>query len=248
MQRIQTAWRQSLPDGIPNRHLSVLLLGVTPEFAQFSWAPNFHLTALDSSAMMIRAVWPGDAPGRIAREGDWLAMPLPDASFDLILSDCGLVVVPGTALFGKLEKELRRVLKLDGRVVIRHFARPVQAESLADIAHSVAAGEVRNFNELKLRLLMSLHGVRPEIGVALQDAFDAFNRWFPDRATLAAQIQCSPEIVATIDAYRERQASYTFPNADEVAGLFPTFTLTVGPAGRYGLAECCPVFALAPRS
>ncbi len=247
MQRLQKTWLDSLPGGLPNRRLDILLLGVTPEIAKFRWADDFHLTALDTSAMMIRAVWPGDAPGWQAVQGDWLKMPFADASFDLVLCDCGLVVVADTNLFAPLGRELQRVLRPEGRVVMRHFSRPTQAESTDAIVQAVAAGTLRNFNELKLRLLMSLHGDQPGEGVGLSDALECFERLFPDREALAAKLGCPLPIISTIDAYRRRDARYTFPTMAEVAAAFDGFSLSVGPAGQYDLAECCPVFSLSPR-
>ena len=247
MQRLRQAWLDSLPEGRPRRRVDILLLGVTPEVANFPWADEFHLTALDASAMMIRAVWPGDAPGRQAVLGDWLKMPFADASFDLVLCDCGLVVVADTGLFPTLGGELQRVLRPAGRVAMRHFSRPTQPESTAAIVQAVEAGTLRNFNELKLRLLLSLHGDRPGEGVGLSDALECFERLFPDRAALAAKLGCPLPIIATIDAYRRRDARYTFPTLAEVAAAFTGFNLSLGPAGHYGLAECCPVFSLSSR-
>lgn len=246
MRRLQTAWRDSLSEGVPARRLDILLLGVTPEIARFSWAADFHLTALDASAMMIRAVWPGDAPGRQAVLGDWLKMPFAAASFDLVLCDCGLVVAADTTLFAPLGKELQRVLRPGGRVAMRHFSRPPQLESTAAIVQAVEAGSLRDFNELKLRLLMALHGDRPDLGVGLSDALASFERLFPDREALAAKLGCPLPIIATIDAYRRRDARYTFPTVAEVAAAFTGFSLKLGPAGHYAFADRCPVFVLTP--
>ena len=48
----------------------VLVLGVTPELA----AAFAQVEAVDRSAEMIAALWPGDAPGRRAIQGDWLEL------------------------------------------------------------------------------------------------------------------------------------------------------------------------------
>lgn len=247
MHRLQQAWLDSLQEGPPRRRLDVLLLGVTPEIAAFRWSDDFHLTALDASGMMIRAVWPGDAPGRRAVLGDWLAMPFPDASFDLVLCDCGLVAVAEIHRFAKLGLELRRVLRPGGRVAMRHFSRPARPGSTAEIFQAVESGTVRDFNELKLRLLMSLHADRVEEGVGLGETWECFERLFPDRAALAAKLGCPSPVVGTIDAYRGRETRYTFPTVAEVAAAFGGFSLRLGPAGTYAFAECCPVFSLTPR-
>ena len=55
----------------------VLLLGVTPEFADL----GARLTAIDHSEQMIANVWPGDTQDRHAERGDWLALPFPEHHF-----------------------------------------------------------------------------------------------------------------------------------------------------------------------
>ena len=247
MQRLRAAWVASLPQGIPGRRVDILLLGVTPEIAGFPWAPDSVLTALDCSEAMIHAVWPGDGPDRRAVHGDWLRTAFADASFDLVLSDAGLVVLRGRAQLRALSCELRRILRPDGRAVIRHFTRPAQPQPPAVLAQAVAAGEIRNFNELKLRLLTALPGEGADRAVSLPTVLECFNRLFPDRGALAAQLGCSLDIIATIDTYRGTDASYIFPSPAEVAHHCKEFCLTNGPAGQYTLAECCPVLAFAPR-
>src|SRR6188768_3068242 len=63
---------------------SALLLGVTPEIAELAWQPPHRLVAVDKSEGMVNAVWPGDTPTRRAIVGDWLALQLPEAPFDLV--------------------------------------------------------------------------------------------------------------------------------------------------------------------
>jgi SAM-dependent methyltransferase len=225
--------------------LEVLLLGVTPEIARFPWAADFFLTAVDASEAMIRSVWPGDDSRRRAIRSGWLETRFAAGSFDLILSDCGLTPLAGPGQLPALGNQLKRWLRPDGRVVMRHLARPAGAVSPDGLARLVAAGALRNFHELKLRLLMAL----PEsaAGVRLGGAWECFQKLFPDRSALAARLGCSREIIDTIDAYRGREDGYVFPALDELARVFAGFSLAAGPAGRYPFAECCPVFSLTPR-
>ena len=118
----------ALPGGIPGRCIEVLSLGVTPEVALFPWAKKVSLRAIDSSEEMIRTVWPGDGPERKAVLGDWLQTPFADGVFDLIVCDAGLTQLVGIASLTLLGREFRRLLRTDGRVVMRHFARPVRMQ------------------------------------------------------------------------------------------------------------------------
>lgn len=252
LERLHAAWLQSFssaPPGQPDRfgrRVDILSLGVTPEIATFHWAADFFLTAIDASDAMIRAVWPGDGSGRRAVHGEWLGLPFAAGTFDLIVSDCGLAPVSGPGQLEALAGELRRVLRADGRVVMRHLARPEQSEPVEAVVRAVAAGQVAGFHELKLRLLMALHGDHADPGVRLGDAWTCFESHFPNRAALARRLGCAGEVIATIDAYRDRDARYAFPTLDELAGRFGGFTLRTGPPGHYPCAECCPVFCLTP--
>ena len=221
------------------------MLGVTPELASHRWAPKFQLWAVDASEVMVNAVWPGDTDQRKALRGSWLNIPFADASFDLIVSDCGLTPLAEPGQVAALGQELRRLIRLDGRVVMRHFAQSANPQPVAQLVQLVESGKLRNFHELKLRFLLALAAILPT--VRLGDAWEKFQQHFPDRARLAEQLGCSLEIIATIDVYRERDGSYRFPTLAEVATQFSDFTLKTGPVATYPLAECCPVFTLTPK-
>ncbi len=229
----------------PSRKIKVLLLGVTPELASHQWAQEFQLWAVDASEVMVNAVWPGDTDQRKALCGSWLNTSFADASFDLIVSDCGLTPLATPGQVADLGLELRRLIRRDGRVVMRHFAQSANPLPMAQLVQQVESGKLRNFHELKLRLLLALAATLP--AVRLGDAWEKFEQHFPDRARLAEQLGCSLEIIATIDAYRERDGSYAFPTLAELAQQFSDFTLQTGPVATYPLAECCPVFTLTPK-
>lgn len=248
LERFYHAWRDSLPGGLPSRPLEILSLGVTPEIALYPWAAEMRLTAIDASLEMIGQVWPGDTAERRAMHGDWLAMPFPDASYDLILNDAGLLLVAGAGKLRAAAAELRRVLRPEGRIVLRHFVRGRAPETPEGLAAEVAAGRLRNFHELKLRLLLALEARQPGGGVRLTEAYACFAALFPDRARLAGQLGCDPRTVETIEAYRGRDARYTFHSLEEMAAAFEGFALTEGPAGHYPAAVHCPVLILTPRS
>src|SRR5882672_9349287 len=74
-----------LGTGTPLR--TALLLGVTPEIAEMVWEPPLQLVAVDKSEGMVRGVWPGDTSTRRARVGDWLALDLAEAPFDIVMGD-----------------------------------------------------------------------------------------------------------------------------------------------------------------
>lgn len=246
VQRLHTAWIQSRdPAEINSRKIDILLLGTTPELAVHRWAEDFQLWAIDGSESMIETAWPGDSSRRKIICGNWLNAPFAAASFDLIVSDAGLTPLAAPGQIAALGTEMRRLIRPRGRIVMRHFARCANPVPFAQLVQMVATGTVRNFHELKLRLLLGL-----SVGttaVQLGEAWNAFQKWFPDRNLLAEQLGCSLETISTVDAYRDRDARYVFPTLDELAREFRSFALTLGPSATYPLAECCPVFTFSPR-
>ena len=246
LQRLKETWVASLPAGIPGRRIEVLILGVTPELAVFPWAEQISLRAVDSSEEMIRSVWPGDGSDRKAVLGKWERMPFADASFDLIVSDNGLANLPEMASLIAVGGELRRLLRRDGRVVMRLFAPIAGMETEQSIVAATEGGEMHNFHGLKLRLLMALDARTPGQGVRVGDVWDCFERIFPDREALARRLGCDLQTVATIDNYRGRDGRFNYRSLAEITRVFDAFRMALGPPGHYPFAEYCPVFSLTP--
>jgi SAM-dependent methyltransferase len=246
LQRLKETWATSLPAGIPKRRIDVLMLGVTPELALYPWAEEISLHAVDSSEEMIRSVWPGDGPDRRAVLGDWQQMPFADASFDLVVCDAGLPLLVDLASLMAVGNEIRRLLKSNGRVVMRHFAPSPQMDTEGSLVAATEAGEIRNFHGLKLRLLIAMDAQTSGRGVRVGDVWDCFERLFPDREALARRLGCDLQTIATIDNYRGRDGRYIFRSLAELARVFDSFRMVEGPAGHYPFAEYCPVFSLTP--
>ena len=68
----------------PAGKANILLLGVTPEVAEFSWPAGTHITAVDLHLPMISHVWPGNRATRKAICADWLSLPLASSHFDIV--------------------------------------------------------------------------------------------------------------------------------------------------------------------
>lgn len=243
--RIQAAWIETRPDPPADRP-EVLLLGVTPELAEFPWWAHHHLTALDRSEAMLASIWPGDNARRRAVHGEWLQAPFPEASFDLIVSDGGVVVMGVLEKAAALASECRRLLRPGGCVVVRHFAREESQPEVDALPGAVDRGEIRDFHVLKMRLLLALPSDARTAGVSLPLAHTTFDRLFPDRAALARWLGCSRETIDTIDAYAG-MGDYLFASRAELARAFGEFEVSAGPPAHYPLGACCPVFAFRVR-
>lgn len=225
-----------------------LMLGVTPELAAMRWPIGTRLMAVDRCPAMIRHVWPRDhvPPGAVALRGAWNLLPLVDGVLDVVVGDGidTLIAFPHEA--DALFAEVRRVLRPDGLFLLRAFVRPLQGESLDAVHDDLAAGRIGSFHAYKWRLAMALHGALAE-GVLPAEIWRAWRECVPDPAVLVRQTGWPPEAVATIDAYRESPARYSFPTLDELTqALGRHFVVTVPHLPGYELGERCPLFALRP--
>lgn len=218
-----------------------LLLGVTPEIAAMRWPPHTALTAVDRNPAMIRTVWPGfPRPGEGALCADWTRLPFADAAFDMVLGDGCFTLQAYPDGYRRLLLSIRRVLEVDGLLVMRHFLRPDQAEPTAQVFADLLAGRIGNFHIFKWRLAQSLHGCI-EQGVRLADIWDAWLAADIDAAALAAQLDWRVETIRTLEAYRGVQTRYTFPRMDELRALSAdVFTESRVELGGYELGERCP--------
>ncbi|BCG89128.1 methyltransferase type 11 [Mesorhizobium sp. 113-3-9] len=220
----------------------VLLLGVTPELAILGRS----MLAIDQSATMISGVWAGDNASRRAMAGNWLSLPLEQASFDAVIGDGCLSAVDSKAARHALLGEIARVLKPGKRAAIRVFARPDAADDLLDIEASVLAGGVENFHALKWRIAMACTTDDGDNTVKVQAIRATFDRLFPDREALAARTGWSMASINTIDVYAGSETRYSFATLstllDEASAWFDQ--VRVVPSGSYPLAERCPLLVL----
>jgi ubiquinone/menaquinone biosynthesis C-methylase UbiE len=220
-----------------------LLLGVTPELADLST----QLVAIDNSAAMIQALW---LPGRARRsvvQGDWLAMPFADQMFDAIIGDGSLVLLSCPMQYEQLFQHLRRVVRPNGKIVIRVFVSPEQTETCADVFAAVRSGRIGSFHAFKWRLAMAMAAESADRHVHVAEVYAVFSRLFLDRTTLAKATGWSLADMATIDAYQDSLARYSYPTLLQVRQIFSRWFRELGVEhGSYELAERCPILILEP--
>ena len=219
----------------------MLLLGVTPELADLS--PN--LTAVDRTQPMLDFVWPGDTPQRRARLGNWLKLGMPSASFASVIGD-GALTFPYPGLQTKVLREAANVLIPGGRFVCRVFSSPETGETLEAVRSAVGRGEIGSVHALKWRIGMAIGHERGGPNVPVSEIRDTCERWFPDRASLAADTGWPRDEIDTIDTYAGSNAIYGFSTRRQLLEIVPPEFANARfvDAGSYELAERCPLFVL----
>lgn len=221
-----------------------LLLGVTPEFTGLP----ARLVAIDNSAAMIGALWPGNQAGRNVVRGDWLDLPFAQNSFDTIIGDGSLTLLSYPLQYERLFAQLSRMLKPGGKILIRFFVSPEQGETCAEVCHEAISGRIGGFHAFKWRLSMAVAAESQSPNISVADTHAAFNRLLPDRKRLAEATGWSHEDIATIDLYRGSPARYSYPTLSQLRRVFPQcFKETGLTQGSYELAERCPILILESR-
>lgn len=235
--------------GTEGRSMRVLLLGVTPELASMPWSSETELVACDHSLGMVRHLWPmAQFPGAfaVALNADWLALPLAESRFSMAAGDGSLSQLDYPEDFRRVVAELRRVLRPGGLLVLRLYCRAEPPESVDAVFGDLRAGRVAGFHAFKLRLLIAMHGRGP--GARLAEIWERWASEFPDPAETAKLSGWSRETIATMEAYRDAPARYSFPTLDEVrAILAPDFEFLDAAWPHYELGDRCPVVSFRRR-
>lgn len=224
------------------KNADTLLLGVTPELAILSKS----MLAIDQSATMISGVWAGNNASRRAIAGNWLSLPVDQASVDAVIGDGCLSAVDSRAARDALFSEIARVLKPGGHAAIRVFARPEVADDLHSIEATVLAGGVENFHALKWRIAMACTTRDRDQSVSVQTIRATFDSLFPDRVALAQRTGWTIASIDTIDVYAGSATKYSFATlATLIDEARPWFSdVRVVASGSYPLAERCPLLVL----
>lgn len=226
----------------------VLVLGVTPEMARLDWPKGTALLAIDRSADMAAAVWPGfPAPGEGVRIDDWRTMTLPPGSRDLIVGDGSFNVLRQPDELGAVLRLLREVLTPHGRLVVRVFVRPDADETAAAVVDAARAGRFASFHHFKLALLMALQPSTSE-GIRTGDVWAWWARAGHTFEGFGEATGWPAAQVATLQAYQGQDTVLTFPRWDEVVGVADAagWRLAAHTVPTYPSGERCPTLVLAP--
>jgi SAM-dependent methyltransferase len=227
-----------------------LLLGVTPEIATMRWPSGTRLLAIDASAAMIRKVWPAPkVPDAAVIRGDWAAMPIRDASFDIVVGDASLGIQEYPDAFFAVLQEIRRVLRDGGALATRFYTRPETREPLEAVFADLRAGGIGNLDFFRWRVIAALHGGRAQ-GTFMEDIWKAWVANVPDPPALAESLGWPPDSVAVMETMRFSRQPMIFPTLGEIRNdLSPEFEETACefPACEGGDRNPTLVFRAKPR-
>jgi hypothetical protein len=229
----------------PGEPLWALILGVTPELANLSWPRGTSLTALDNNPEMIQFVWPGSkASSERVVHGDWLDPPLPPRSFDFVVGDGVLSMLPFDGGYGRLAAAMASIAKAGATWNLRLYVRADRPESPANVIDDLMAMKIGSFHAFKLRLAMAIHGVDDANGVRVADVW---RYWEAARVDVSKLVEHGwpLEVIRMIEAYRDSPACYTFPPLEAVLAVLRQFAeVTAVSHPTYEMGERCPSVSL----
>ena len=215
----------------------VLLLGVTPELA----AAFAEVEAVDRSAEMIAALWPGDGPRKRAIRGDWLELD-GEPRFAAAVGDGSPNALTSLEDAARLLRIVVELLLPGGSFACRLYERPAAPFTVEDLLETTSRPGVMNFHAFKWQLAMHIAETStPTVHVAsILERFDAL---FPDRDAVSQRTGWTRAEIDTIDVYAGSPLAYTFPNRIEFTGLLPPGIEAARflPCGSYDMASCCPM-------
>lgn len=229
--------------------LNAVILGVTRETVTSAWPAGTHLRAFDSSPMAIQKLWPraGAPDGASAILADWSALPVESEDVDLVAADGALACLDFSDGVANVLAEIRRILRHDGRFVVRTFLRPVTDETIEAILADLHAGRIGNPAVLKIRVAAALH----EDGLAGLSMRRFRRRWheiFPDVEATARQFGWPAIQLDVLQSYDTEDLIITYPTLEELRdAVAPYFQELECVLGSYELAERCPTLVLTPR-
>ena len=204
-------------EGVDNKPLKILLLGVTPQLAQFNWALGSELTAIDLSQAMIKQLWkPNKRIKSCVVNASWDKVPSPDDYFDLVLADCSFNALPSYSLYPNVANEIIRVMKPSATFITRSFVAHRKL-SATELVAKAMRGEIPSRADLMFLLNFAFMSESGEL--CFPNALSMFNRVVTDRDALSAETGWPRETIDRADMVYSQKITLTFPTLTNFISL-----------------------------
>ena len=223
-----------------------LLLGVTAGIVELRWPGGAHLLSADWSMEMLRNVWSSARPtaGWSRTCTDWRRLPLTDGVLDLVIGDGCYSALQGLQQMSLLNREVRRVLRPGGLMLIRTFCRPQEGLRAADLFGDLKSGRTRNLDLFRWLLAMAVQGDSPN-GVSSRMVWKAWSEQVPNARALQVELGWSEDALLNMERWAHSEATYSFPSLPELRALAaPGFAVEACELPTYEWGALFPRLAL----
>lgn len=224
-----------------------VILGVTPGIALMKWPRGTILTAVDGSADVIGALWPGDvAHQRRAVCASWLSIPVATKSCEVIVGDGSLNTFRFHDDALALIRAMHDLLVDGGMAALRVYVRPRNRESVTQVMDALRRGPGLAVDSFKMRLWMAMQRSVEE-GVAVRDAARVLDSHGID-ADAMRRLGWSDAAIAPFAIWRTSDAVYSFPALDELYALTGEYFQVESLSWPdYEMGQCCPTIVMRAR-
>lgn len=231
------------------RPVDAVVLGLTRSLVTLPWPAGSSLLAVEWSSTMIRRFWSRDgvpAAAWVAR-ADWRELPLASSSCDVAAGDGCWTALPSLADIAVAHSELARVLRPDGLLCMRCFARPERGLTVDAILDALHGGTIASVFLLQWLLAMSAHGDSRD-GVALDTVWRAWTKAVPQPGVLFERHGWPEDSAWTFERWKGVLVRYSFPTLGELeAAAAPLFEVVERRVPDYPWGECFPTVVMRPR-
>jgi SAM-dependent methyltransferase len=246
MQQQVRHWVAAHPGRRPS---AALVLGVTEEIVAMQWPDAVAVTAVDESASMIGAFWPGDIPGRRKLiRGNWFDFPAEAQSFDLILGD-GVFNIPDFPLgYAKLAQRIHSLLRPEGVMIVRVFTQLENKETPEDIIAEIKSTAHFDYWSMRYRFITSLQtSVQTGIYSGTLPTNRALEKYGVSADEFIARTNHKPIPMPDLPPEGMEGLQINFPTENQFAEtLAALFQVTQVGYGQHPLARRCPIYCLTP--
>ncbi|PCJ24215.1 MAG: hypothetical protein COA96_10030 [SAR86 cluster bacterium] len=195
----------------------VVVLGSTPAFYDIFWPEKSEIMAVDRSADMLKAIWPGGL--KQALHADWTDLTLESGPRDIALCDGGLSFVDSQSQLRTLANSLSNVLTQGGVFVVRLYVRGEVKVSVDEVVVNFLAGKIANSSELKLCLWIAMDW-KSKDGVNLHNVWETLLNKVPKFSAVCNSLGWTQKEIAMMEAYNNMHEVYYFPDIDTVTAAF----------------------------
>ncbi len=235
---------RSMPNAERAGALTSVLLGVTPELAAV--LANTQSLEIDHSIRMLHWSWLKFPRGRLAKPivGEWTGLPLRNECTDLICGDGCNIQLEFPAAYRTWFREMARVLKPGGKVVLRVYLSPQTPEHSSAVIDDLTRGRIGNCNVLRMRLFMALQR-SAATGIQLSDLADFWASANIDRNFLTAELGWPAAAIGIFDTFRNMTQRYSFPTLVELKTVFSDYFVELDRCiPGYEIGARCPTIVL----
>ena len=224
--------------------LTSILLGVTPELAEL--LADTRSIEIDHSIAMINWSWmkfprAGRATSIAAH---WTQLPIQNDCIDIILGDGCNIQLEFPAAYQAWFREMARVLRPGGKVVIRVYVSPDTPERSNAVVDDLMHRRIGNPNVLRMRLFMALQA-SAATGVQVSDVSAFWASARIDEKFLTTELGWPAGAIGIFEVFKNMNLRYSFPTLAELRTVFSDHFIELERrVPGYEIGNRCPTIVL----